>query len=114
MGRIVGLLGMLIVVVVLVSSADAATGPVLRLVDRQPLTIRGQGFEPNERTRVVVTTSVTRAKTVRASAVGVFRVRFDELRVPRCGGVFATARGRAGSLARLKIPLPACLPATQP
>jgi hypothetical protein len=86
----------------------------LSLVDRQPLTIRGLAFKPYEKTRVVVVAQTRTAKTVRATKSGRFTVRFRTVAVPRCGGVFATARGGAGSFARLKIPLPACLPAAQP
>ncbi len=99
--------------------ASAATGSgssraALTLVDRQPLTIRGRGFQPYERARVVVEAQLRAAKSVRATRAGTFTVRFATVNVPRCGGVFATARGRAGSVARLKIPLPACQPTTQP
>jgi hypothetical protein len=114
MGRLSWLALVLVVATSLVPSGQAATSPVLRLAEPQPVTIRGRGFKPDERIRVVVKARVTEAKTVRATAAGAFKVRFAGLSVPRCGGVFATARGRAGSFARLKIPLPACQPVSQP
>jgi hypothetical protein len=114
MGRLSWLALVLVVAMFLAPSGQAWTSPVLKLADRQPLTIWGRGFKPDERIRVVVKATVTKAKTVRATPTGSFKVRFAGLSMPRCGGVFATARGRAGSFARLKIPLPACQPVTQP
>lgn len=98
----------------LVPIGAGSTAATLRIAKPDPLTIAARGFKPHEQVRVVVVAQLRAAKTVRATAAGTFTVRFAELSVPRCGGVFATARGRAGSLARLKIPLPACQPASQP
>lgn len=98
----------------LVPIGAGSGGARLSLVDRQPLTIHGLGFKPYEKTRIVVIAQTRTAKTVRATRSGRFAVRFGTVSVPRCGGVFATARGGAGSFAKLKIPLPACLPAAQP
>jgi hypothetical protein len=105
---------LILVTLGLAPSGAGSTGAALSIVDRQPLTMRGRDFKPYERVRVVAIARVRAAKTVRASRRGAFVVRFAALDVPRCGGVFATARGRAGSVARLKIPLPACQPTAQP
>jgi hypothetical protein len=98
----------------LAATSSGSIRPALALVDRQPLTIRGRGFHPYERVRVVVDAQLRAAKSVRATRSGAFTVRFATVNVAQCGGVFATARGRAGSVARLKIPVPACQPTTQP
>jgi hypothetical protein len=91
--------------------AAASTQASLSLVDRQSVVLRGRGFHPLERVRVTVQTGVTRVAYVRAARAGSFTVTFLGTNVPRCGGLFARARGSAGSLATLKIPLPACMPA---
>src|SRR5262245_52513553 len=113
-GRLVCLLGATLAATALVPLAAGSTGASLRIAARDPLTIAGRGFRPHERVRVVVAVQVTLAKTVRASSASAFGVRFGTLRMPHCGGVFATAHGRAGTVARLKIPLPACQPASAP
>jgi hypothetical protein len=104
----------LLAALALAPAGAGSGGAALTLVDRQPLTVLGRGFKAYERTRVVVVAQTKSQKTVRATSTGRFAVRFATLDVPRCGGVFATARGQAGSFARLKIPLPACLPAASP
>lgn len=82
----------------------------LSLADRQPVVLKGRGFRPLERVRVTLETRVTRIREVRAGRTGSFAVAFLGTNVPHCGGMFARARGAAGSLATLKIPLPACQP----
>lgn len=114
MTRTLCVVALVLVAITLVPVGSGSGGARLSLVDRQPLTIRGLAFKPYEQTRVVVIARTRTAKTVRATGAGRFTVRFGTVSVPRCGGVFATARGGAGSFARLKIPLPACLPAAVP
>jgi hypothetical protein len=91
--------------------ATAATHATLSLVDRQPVVLKGRYFHPLERVRVTLQMRVTSTKIVRAGSKGSFTVTFTGTAVPRCGGLFARARGSQGSLATLKIPLPACQPA---
>jgi hypothetical protein len=91
--------------------AAASTRATLQLVDRQPIVLKGRYFHPQERVRVTLEMLVTRVKYVRAGSNGSFTVTFTGLNMPHCGGVFARARGTQGSVATLKIPLPACLPA---
>lgn len=95
-------------------SGLAAQHGTLRLVSRQPLALEGGGFRPGESVHVVVRTSVIVSRDLHASRSGTFRVRFARVSVTQCGGVFAHARGRAGTVAALKIPLPACSPVAQP
>ena len=58
------------------SMALAASGttmpPALRLVDADPLTIRGVRFEPRERVRVTISGDVSAWRVVRASPRGTF------------------------------------------
>lgn len=91
--------------------ATASVHASLSLADRQPVVLKGQGFHPLERVRVTLETRVTRVREVKAGRAGSFAVTFLGTSVPHCGGMFARARGTAGSLATLKIPLPACQPA---
>ena len=112
--RVVFALVLAVLAFVVVGSSTAASRGTLRVVDPQPLALRGLGFHPAERVHVVIHASVTAARDVRASQSGAFTARFAGVLVPRCGGVFARARGSRGTLATLKIPLPACLPAAQP
>jgi len=107
--RLVGIAALIVLSVS--TSGSASIHPTLALVDRQPVTLRGRAFHPLERVRVTVIARGTEVRSVRATSTGSFRVRFVDLTVPRCGGMFARARGSSGSLATLKIPLPECLPA---
>ena len=91
-------------------AATAANHASLSLADRQPIVLKGQGFHPLEPIRVTLETRVTRIRYVRAGRSGSFAVTFPGTNVPHCGGMLARARGAAGSLATLKIPLPACQP----
>jgi hypothetical protein len=91
--------------------AAASTHASLSLASRQPIILRGQGFHPLERVRVTLVTRVTRIRIIRARATGKFTLDYPGVNVPRCGGLFAHARGSSGSDATLKIPLPACQPA---
>ena len=91
-------------------AATASTHASLSLADRQPIVLRGRGFHSLERVRVTLETRVVRVREVRAGRIGAFTVTFLGTNVPHCGGLFARARGSAGSFATLKIPLPACQP----
>ena len=93
------------------TGASAKTHPVLALAGSRPVVLKGHGFRPYERVRVTLEVRTTRVENVRAAQAGSFRVVFPGTQVPRCGGMFARARGASGSLAVLKIPLPACQPA---
>jgi hypothetical protein len=91
--------------------AAASTHASLSIVSRQPIILHGQGFRPLELVRVTLVTRVTRIRTIRASSAGKFTLSYPGVNVPRCGGLFAHARGASGRDATLKIPLPACQPA---
>ena len=97
------------------SSAPRGTPPniqqaELRFTSFHPVELRGRGFRPDERVRLTVHAGKTTDRTV-TSTNGTFDATFSSLRIDRCTGAFATARGSKGSRAATKLPLPACLPA---
>jgi hypothetical protein len=97
------------------ASAEWNGRAVIRLVDRDPITIRGQRFESRERVRVTLSAPERARKTVRASANGSFRVIVLNDSADRCNQVRAVATGSEGSRAILKIlPSPACAPMLTP
>jgi hypothetical protein len=96
------------------TGTSAASHATLSLVSRHPVALHGRGFAPRERVHVVVRATVTVSRDVRADRSGAFTTRFVRLDVPRCGGVFAHARGSTGTVAALKVPLPACMPVAEP
>jgi hypothetical protein len=83
--------------------AAAAKGPILGLVDTDPLTLRGLGFRPHERVAVRLSTvrrSVWRAV---ASGGGAFTLRMPGAEdTASCTGFSATATGDEGSKAVFK------------
>jgi hypothetical protein len=102
--------------VALVSTATVGAGAAtqtasLRLVDDNPLTLRGSAFEPNERVRVTVWVDARRwGRRVRTGPAGAFRVVFQQAQFgdPCTTDFHATAVGREGSIARLKRPQRLC------
>ena len=79
----------------------------LQLADREPLTVRGRGFQPSERVTVVSRDELLRTA---ADTRGTFLVRFSH-GVPRCARLFVRADGRRGSHARLATGIaPDCSP----
>lgn len=86
--------------------------PALRLLDRQPLILRGRSFLPRELVQVTVTTDGQRTvKRIRATTTGAFTANFVAVELDRCSGALVVAAGFRGSQARLKVPQPACPPA---
>jgi hypothetical protein len=106
----------LVSAVALVSTAAVGAGAAtqtasLRLVDGDPLTLRGSAFEPSERVRVTVWVDARRwGRRVRAGPTGVFRVVFRQVQFgdPCTTDFRATAVGGEGSIARLKRPQRLC------
>lgn len=104
---------MLAVGAVAVALPSAGGGPVasLRMLDRDPLVIRGDGFVAGEHVSVTALTGLG-PRVVRATArAGTFRVT---VRLPDqpCAGAFAIrARGDRGSVAVMRLPQPSpCVP----
>lgn len=113
--RALGTLAALGVVSALAAALPGAAParPALRVLDLEPLTVRGVRFEPRERVRLTVThtTGVTSGKYVRARWSGRFTAFFSTLEVDRCaGGLTARARGQLGSRATAKLPQLQCPP----
>jgi hypothetical protein len=107
-------LALVFLVLLFTTATSAAPHATLSLVSRHPVALHGRGFASHERVHVVVRAKVTASRDVRADGSGSFTARFVQVDVPRCGGVFAHARVSSGTLAALKIPLPACMPVSQP
>jgi hypothetical protein len=107
-------LALAFLVLLVATGTSAAPRATLSLVSRHPVTLHGRGFASRERVHVVVRAALTVSRDVRADASGAFTTRFVRVDVPRCGGVFAHARGSTGTVAALKVPLPACMPAIEP
>jgi hypothetical protein len=97
------------VLVAAAAAGAARPAPIITLKSGQTLT--GTRFVPREWVRVTVGTSATR---VRASATGGFVVALPALPIDRCSGAQIRATGSSGDVARLKLPLPACMPQRQP
>jgi hypothetical protein len=82
-------------VTLLVGAAGAAAqAPTLRISDRTPLTVVGEGFAPGERVTVTALTGLG-PRIVRVAATrGRFRVEF-EVPAKGCGAAFAVRARRA-------------------
>jgi hypothetical protein len=92
------------VVAVLIAIALFAVQPPsaragVQVIDRQPLVVRGTGFEPNERVLVVAAAGRSGDRRVLANRSGVFVVTFP-FGVPRCTRFWIRASGNKGSQAR--------------
>ncbi len=70
---------------------------------RQPLTIVGRGFQPNERVTVTAIVAGKHVARVRATTLGRFRVRFRHVRAKRCATFLVSARGALASFAIVRV-----------
>jgi hypothetical protein len=94
------------------SSGTKARAASLRLVEKEPLTVRGEQFRAGE--RVQLRAMLHRRTTATASAQGSFVASFDTP-TTRCDRVRVIAIGSEGSHAMLKLlPAPACIAARTP
>jgi hypothetical protein len=87
-------------------SARPTAAATLRVPDTTPFVVRGNSFKSRELVRVVAQVQGRHVKTVRASATGVFMVRFP-VSVQGCPGYIVRATGSKGSYAYLRH-LPEC------
>jgi hypothetical protein len=87
-------------------TARPTASPALRVPDTTPFVVRGKSFKSREQVRVVAQVLGRRVKTVRATATGVFTVRFS-VSVEACTGYIVRATGGKGSHAFLRH-LPGC------
>lgn len=93
-------------------AATAATPrPTLKLVDREPLVVRGEQFRPGERVTVTASTGLG-PRTVRTTAYrGAFRATFRLPNQPCAAAWLVRARGSLGSTATLRLAQSsACIP----
>jgi hypothetical protein len=96
-----------------VTSADAKTVPTLRLMDMQPVVLRGIAFKPLERVRVTINVDGDlHARTVRTTRGGSFVAGFSAVpRLDPCESVLiATARGAKGDKAVMMVGKRLCPP----
>ena len=102
--------GALGLVAVLTATAEPAPAATLRITDRDPLTIVGRHFKPDERVRLVVTLNrETRTHKVRAGSSGTFQRAFEGFKWRRCGGTLKVqATGSRGSRAGFTLVGLAC------
>jgi hypothetical protein len=89
----------LVVALALLAPAQAPAKAALRVVDKQPLVVRGTGFRPGERVLVLAAARRSGSERVFATAGGVFTARF-EFGVPRCTRIWIRAIGSRGTQAR--------------
>jgi hypothetical protein len=80
-------------VLVPVQAPEKAT---LRVMDKQPLVVRGTGFRPGERVLVIAAARRNGDERVVATAAGSFVARFD-FAVPRCARLWIRAIGTRGT-----------------
>jgi hypothetical protein len=85
--------------------------PVLRLLDRTPVTVTGRGFQPGETVRLRLTLQGETWTRRATSATGSFRATFT-ISLGRCRSFSLQAFGSKGSRARLfaTAPAPDCSP----
>jgi hypothetical protein len=93
---------LLLLAVTATASAQAARSvtPRILLVERAPLVVRGAGFRPGERVRVLLLAGSRVTAVTRVSQAGTFVVRFERS-VGRCTRFSLLASGSGGSRARL-------------
>jgi hypothetical protein len=86
------------------------TKPALQVTSVNPLDVRGQGFQAGERLTVLLTMTTGKVRrTVRATAVGTFRVVFPVYGINRCSDTaFLRAWGDRGSSVTEKLSRLAC------
>lgn len=90
------------------TAAATSAPPRLAVTVRTPtLVLRGSGFHARE--RVTLTAGSTVAH-IRATRLGSFTIDTG-IALSRCTGAIVRAVGTAGSVALLKLPQPACMPA---
>jgi hypothetical protein len=97
-----------------VASGSFSGRPLLHLVDRTPVVVRGSGFEAGERVSVALSAGTRSIRRAQATEAGTFVVRFG-VSLGRCTGYSLQAYGSAGSRARLlsRVAL-ACISSVRP
>jgi hypothetical protein len=80
----------------------------LRLVDPEPLTVRGTGFKPHEHVRVVYEARRVWTRSMSASVTGAFTSAFSRVALDVCAAKQLYAIGSLGSRAEARLPRPVC------
>jgi len=80
----------------------------VEIVRTAPLTIRGAGFEPGERVRLLATGGGVETRRVAATAAGSFTAKFG-LKGGRCTALVVQAFGNKGSRATIDRPTLDCI-----
>jgi hypothetical protein len=96
-------LPLLILAALVVPASSAAVGPRLSVEDRAPFTVRGLGFAPHEKVKVVVSIESVATRWTTAGQRGGFLLRFPALELGYCQGYVIRATGSKGSRALLKL-----------
>jgi hypothetical protein len=94
--------------------AAAPPAPALSVAGTQPVAVRGAHFLPHEWVRVTVLAKGSHTARPHASGTGTFTVTFPGLLLGACAGLQVRAVGSRGSVATLKLPRRACMPAKSP
>ena len=102
-------------VLLLAAGASAATRhATLRLDTLKPLVVEGRGFAPHVRVTITVQAGTTRLlRHVLPTPTGRIVASFGVISIDRCSGLFAKAVQRS-IIATVRLPQPACAPATTP
>jgi hypothetical protein len=96
------------------ASGSFSARPVLRLVDRTPVVVRGSGFEAGEQVSVALSAGTRSVRRAQATEAGTFVVRYG-VSLGRCARYSVQAFGSAGSRARLLSHLElACISTAKP
>jgi hypothetical protein len=90
------------------SGTGGSRQPRLHITAGDPVRVRGEGFRPGERVRLLVSPGA-KTTSVRASGTGGFSVRLS-LQPDRCTAVVVQAVGAAGSRAMVDVTTPDCTP----
>jgi hypothetical protein len=102
------LLPFLMLALVAFPAASAATSPKLSVTDRSPFTVRGHGFAPRERVRIVVTAAGEGAtKWATSGPAGALTTQFPMVKLGSCPAYVVRAFGAKGSRATLRF-MPEC------
>lgn len=106
------LIGVTIAALLLAASGSAggdtsSKRPTLRLVDFEPLTVRGHNFKSGERVKLLVSARSVQRLAAKASARGEFTVELSA-RADRCTAVVVQAFGNRGSRAMVDMTTPDC------
>jgi len=100
------LIAALLTALVATFAAAAWSRPIISVTRVVPLTVRGSGFVPGERVRVVARVPAVYRKTVTAGSRGRFSVVF-RVAAGKCVRIRVVATGNKGSRASITVP-PRC------